>query len=67
MIVGPLLLIPIAALWITVGDRVVARAKVKHIAELDSRTFAAPMAPHRLIVLEYSRSNDCDQLCSSSW
>jgi hypothetical protein len=63
MIAGPLLLIPVAAIWSVAGNWISLRTKAVSIAQLDARTFSAPAIPHHLIAQEYSRSSDCDQLC----
>jgi hypothetical protein len=63
MIVGPLILIPIVAIWMRVSDWNEVRTMAKQVTALEMRTFAGPEAPHHLIALEYGSSTACDHLC----
>jgi hypothetical protein len=63
MIAGPLLLIPIIAAYSIASNWFEMRRLSRDVAALDMRSFAMPSQDHDLIVLEYSRSTDCDDLC----
>jgi hypothetical protein len=63
MIAGPLLLIPIIAAYSIISSWFEMHRLSKDVAALDMRDFKTPSQYHDLIVLEYSRSTDCDELC----
>ena len=63
MILGPLLLIPIFAIWRFASDWAEMRDEAQRLAELDMRSFATPASQHHMIAMEYSRSKECDLLC----
>jgi hypothetical protein len=63
MIVGPLLLIPILAAYSATSSWLEMRRMSRDVAALDMRDFSTASRHHNLVVMEYSHSIDCDDIC----